>query len=650
MVRHLILATAGHVDHGKSALVQALTSTDPDRLPEEKIRGITIDLGFAELRLTSGADSDGELRIGIIDVPGHEDFVKNMVAGVGCVDLGMIVVAADDGWMPQTEEHLQILEYLGVQRVVVVLNKIDLAPDDREFLEEVIRDELKGSSFAAAPIIATSTTKDIGISELKTQLVEQFDQLPDSADYGKPRLSVDRTFSVKGHGTVVTGSLTGGQMKLDQPVMIQPRGISSRIRALQSFGENTDVAQPGARVAVNLANVAVRRSREGGQEGVGRGDVVTSPEFSIPTQVVDCWVEKSARLVGKSMAAAKSLKQGVRIRVHHGSSNTPGRLYFLDSDPLVVGAQKAAQLRMEGPIALVAGDRFVIRDWSETHTLAGGTVLDALGDVKSFRSRERRAFFERFEGPNVSLATFLEAVVADAHLIREERVLRQSVFGSHEIKVAIKVHEDQGRIFRRKGWVVDVPFWEQQVQLAETLVDCFHRDHCERLGISLSQLRSQLDGRWGEQGAFDVLLDGMISGGLVVEGTVMRRRDHEISMPADLEQAVGRLRAELGKKSTEPPSRKQLLEIGGADRAIRFLVDTGELFELSNDLVFLSSGFQQLEEQVRAYLTRTGGATVSDLRQATGVSRRIMLPLLEDLDQRGVTVREGDLRHLNESR
>src|SRR5437773_10170417 len=278
-VRNFIMATAGHVDHGKSALVKALTGIDPDRLPEEKARGITIDLGFARLELPSTInDQPSTFHLGIIDVPGHEDFVKNMVAGVGSVDLALFVVAADDGWMPQTEEHLQVLSYLGVNRAVVALTKIDLV-ESQEMIAARLREKLANSPFAEAPIVPTSVPNACGIDELKATLVRVLGDTPLPRDIGKPRLPVDRVFTLRGIGTVVTGTLTGGTLHRGQPVIIQPSGKTTRIRAVQNHNRDVDVSMPGTRTALNLPDV--------GANVVHRGDVVTLAELGSASNTHD---------------------------------------------------------------------------------------------------------------------------------------------------------------------------------------------------------------------------------------------------------------------------------------------------------------------------------------------------------------------------
>ncbi|HSV16700.1 MAG TPA: selenocysteine-specific translation elongation factor, partial [Tepidisphaeraceae bacterium] len=371
-IRPYILATAGHVDHGKSALVLALTGIDPDRLPEEKARGITIELGFAELRLPSPPDVAPavEYQVGVVDVPGHEDFVKNMVAGVGSIDAAMLVVAADDGWMPQTEEHLQILTYLGVSHGVIALSKIDLAVDEQRAIDAV-RQKLRGSPLADAPIIPTSVPAKRGLTELKSALAEVLARTPPQRDLGKPRLSIDRAFSLKGVGTVVTGTLAGGQLRRGQQVIVQPTGVATRIRGMQSHNREIELALPGSRVALHLADVHPSDGRAmRAPSTVGRGDVVSVAELGAPSRTIDVLLERSSR-----QATARTLKNGTLVQIHHGTSATPARVRLLGATQLEPGNRGIARLALQSPLLALTGDRFVVRDWPEQHTLAGGIVL-----------------------------------------------------------------------------------------------------------------------------------------------------------------------------------------------------------------------------------------------------------------------------------
>src|SRR2546421_10711381 len=298
--RHFILATAGHVDHGKSSLVKALTGTDPDRLPEEKARGITIDLGFAHLELSAPPSTlnpqPSTFSVGLVDVPGHEDFVKNMVAGVGSIDLALLVVAADDGWMPQTEEHLQILIYLGVRRMVVALTKIDVA-ESADRAEEKVRAELRDTPFADAAIVRTSIITESGIEELRAQLAHEFSALVPQRDIGKPRLAVDRAFILRGIGTIVTGTLVGGTLRHGEAVVVQPAKIPARIRAIQNHNREVEEIGPGTRTALSLPDVPV--AREKNTPGVWRGDVISLSELGEASAIADVMLSRSPRLSSK---------------------------------------------------------------------------------------------------------------------------------------------------------------------------------------------------------------------------------------------------------------------------------------------------------------------------------------------------------------
>src|SRR5688572_19764603 len=351
--RHYVVATAGHVDHGKSSLIKALTGTDPDRLPEEKARGITIDLGFAHLELPSpaGVHPSVTYDVGIVDVPGHEDFVKNMVAGIGSIDLALLVVAADDGWMPQTEEHLQILTYLGVSRGAVALTKIDLAASEAEAVANV-RERLKNSPLADAPVVPTSVVSGRGLAELKSALSGVLSETPPQRDVGKPRLAVDRAFVLKGIGTVVTGTLTGGRLRRGQAAVVQPSGKATRVRSVQNHSRDVEAGLPGSRVALNLPDLAVDAGHAAATEAaVGRGDVVTLAELGGPSDTLDVLLERSGRVTNSDdPGAARPLKDGTVVHVHHGSGDFAAKVALLKGKELPPGARGLVQLRFESPV------------------------------------------------------------------------------------------------------------------------------------------------------------------------------------------------------------------------------------------------------------------------------------------------------------
>jgi len=474
--RHFILATAGHVDHGKSALIKALTGTDPDRLPEEQARGITIDLGFAHLDLKDPADAASRIVLGIVDVPGHEDFVKNMVAGVGSIDLALLVVAADDGWMPQTEEHLQILSHLGVRRAVVALTKIDLAQDEQA-TTAAIRERLAGTPFAAAPIVPTSVVTGRGLEDLKSALARVLADAPAPADIGKPRLPVDRVFKLQGIGTVVTGTLSGGVLRRGQNVSIQPAGRSARVRNIQSHGRDVESSSPGTRTALNLSLDAV--------EDIHRGDVVTLAEFGGPSDVLDVLIEISPR-------ATSTVRDGVRVHAHHGSGTVAARVAFCDDITLNPGERSVAQLRLESPAFVFAGDRLILRDWSERATLGGGLVLDPDGNRKAFRSEPRMKLLATRAASPEDVTAFVASQVIYDGAARASQLLQRSRFGAAAISSAVAQLLASGAMVAAGDFLVDATLWRSLRSRAIETVDARHRAHPEESGLPLNDLRAAL--------------------------------------------------------------------------------------------------------------------------------------------------------------
>jgi selenocysteine-specific elongation factor len=626
---HFIIATAGHVDHGKSALVKALTGTDPDRLPEEKARGITIDLGFAHLELPSPAGGSSVMRLGIVDVPGHEDFVKNMVAGVGSVDVALFVVAADDGWMPQTEEHLQILTYLGVSRAVVALAKADLVQNEQAAVSAV-REKLDETPFADAPVVPTSVATGRGLENLKSALAQVLADTPEPRDIGKPRLPVDRVFVLRGIGTVVTGTLTGGRLHRGQSVVIQPSGKAIRIRNIQSHGRDVEASGPGTRTALNLPDLTA-------QEDVWRGDVVTVAELGGPNGVLDVLLAISPR-------ASRPLKNGARVRVHHGSANVAAEVAFFAGKTLPVGERALAQLRLESPVFLLAGDRFIVRDWSEQNTLAGGIVLDPDASRKSFRVKERLRLLDRRAQAPDDVAAFVASQVARDGAVRRSQVLVKSRFSAAEISSAISQLAAEGQLVLAGEFVVEAARWQVLRRSAEDAVEGWHRAHPEQAGLPLRDLRAALQADLPRDDIFAELIGELCSGEFSQEGTVIRRAGHRQELPPRLRAASAKLRAALNAKPFDPPARKELATDSDARQALRFLVETGEVVEISADVVMTADNLRRAAELVLRFIRERGPATVSDLRKALGSTRRVMVPLLEHLDRSGFTRRQGDTR------
>jgi len=633
--KHFILATAGHVDHGKSALVEALTGIDPDRLPEEKARQITIDLGFAQLILKGS--SKQRFHIGIVDVPGHEDFVRNMIAGVGSIDLALFVVAADDGWMPQTEEHLQILTYLGVKRGVIALTKSDLGQIDN--VHEQIRTQLRDTAFAQSPIIPTSVRTGEGIESLKCALGSEFATMQAQPDFGKPRLFVDRAFTLHGIGTVVTGTLTGGQIRRGQNVVVQPQDFEARIRSIQSHRSELECAQPGMRTAINLPDVAIGD----GPAQIKRGEVITAVDLGKSSASLIAILEKSSR-PGRKDVAARPLKNGSSAYLHHGTSRLPAKINLLEERALEPGKQTIAQVKLESPIFAFLGDRFVLRDASEQHTIAGGVVLDSDGDRGKCRTATQRKLLATRAGALENVYLCVRSEVLVNAFVREQTVLRKSHFSADEITEALQRLQRRGEIVIHQEIAADAQAWQTLRDRAIALIDDGHKRNPERAGLDLNELRAAL--RNQPPDIFEAIISDLCAGDFLRKGSAIARISHRPVLPPNLQPVAMKIREALSAKPFDPPSRKDFSEDRHLQQALRFLIEQGKIVELNSEIVLLGDAAEQMRTAVAEFLSKHGPATASQLRQKIGTSRRVIIPFLEYLDRVGVTQRIGDSRQL----
>jgi selenocysteine-specific elongation factor len=639
---HFILATAGHVDHGKSSLVKALTGIDPDRLPEEKARGITIDLGFAHLDLEATVNNAPRaFHLGLVDVPGHEDFVKNMVAGVGSIDLALFVVAADDVWMPQTEEHLQILSYLGLRRAVVALTKSDLT-GNIEAAIAIVREKLAGSPLAAAKIVPTSVLSGEGIEPLKQALIDVLLHTTPAHDTGKPRLAVDRVFTLRGVGTIVTGTLTGGHFQRGQSVVIRPSGKAARIRTIQSHNKQVDLSTPGTRTALNLPDVEAFI-------GVKRGDVITLADLGNATDTWEVLLEKSGRPEAGKSTPLRPLKTGSLVRLHIGSANVPSHVHLLDSKTLSAGETALAQLRFESPQFAFIGDRFILRDWSEQATLAGGIILSTDAQRRHARNAENLKLLAARAASPGDPRVFVESQIRREGVVPTSHLLVQSRFSGSEISTAVRQLETEKVLVVAENLVVDAARWQSLRQIAADAIDAVHRAQPDQAGLPLNDLRAKLKTKFTGPEIFDVLLRDLYRNGFIQTGTSIARATHRPALPSHLAGAGAKIRSALSAKPLDPPSRKELAPDAASQQALRFFLQTGEAVALSEEIVLLAANLTRAVQIASEFLQRNGSATASELRQALGTSRRVVIPLLEYLDKRGLTRREGEKRVLKKS-
>lgn len=644
--RHYVLGTAGHVDHGKSSLVHALTGTDPDRLPEEKARGLTIDLGFASLDLSSPNLPDVEFSVGVVDVPGHADFVKNMVAGVGAIDLALLVVAADDGWMPQTEEHYQILNYLRVRAAIVVLTKVDLF-DEIELVRDDVREHLSGGHWEDCDVVETSVQTGEGIEELQAVIARRLGELGPVCDYGKPRLPVDRVFSLKGVGTVVTGTLMGGGIAAGDEFVIQPAGTKVRAREIQSHNRKQSQAMPGTRIALNLAGLS-REERAG--SNLRRGSVLVSGGLEGPCQVLDVELEVLDRGMTARIGDDVALRSGKIVLFHYGSGNERARVVLLDKKELKRGERVLAELRFFEPVYSWIGDCFVLRDQSIGVTVAGGVVLDRSAKKTDFRKASQIQFLKDRASSDCKLDTLLASLLLRDRAVRKAGLLAASRFSKSEIQAAVASAVMKEVAVEKGGWIFECNWWREVSQRAVDLVRGFHAERPEKMGLPLSKLRARVKTMLPHAKLFDVLLTGLEVDLLVRQGETIRSRTHEAKLPEALELLAERIRQLLAADLRKPPSKGELARDSDERKALRFILDTGEAIQLDDKTVISRAGFEAIRGEALAYLEEVGQATASELRQHVDTTRRVFLPLLERLDAEGITYRDGDYRKLSFSR
>jgi selenocysteine-specific elongation factor len=632
-----VIGTAGHVDHGKSALVHALTGIDPDRLKEEKEREMTIDLGFAWLRLPSGRE------VSIVDVPGHEDFIKNMLAGVGGIDLTLFVVAADEGIMPQTREHLAILDLLQVPDGVVALTKTDLI-DDPEWLElvqEDVREALQGTVLQKAKIIPVSARTGDNLSQLIQELDRLLQSPPPRHETGRPRLPIDRVFTIAGFGTVVTGTLIDGRLRTGDEVEVLPSGLKARIRGLQTHKEKVETAIPPSRVAVNLSGI--------GKEQLQRGDVLTTPGWLRPTSVVDARL----RLLKD---APRPLAHSARVALFTGSAQRLARVRILDRKKVSPGEESWVQLVLDEPTPVVKGDRFIIRQPSPSLTLGGGVVVDPWPRRKHRRLREET--LERLDQlahgtPEEILLQELEkeqpselgALMARTTLSRQEaqQALLSLLDDARVVQLDAPSAERVTQLPPDSKYVISAGGWEALQHQIKSLLGEYHQRYPLRMGMPREELKSRLG---LAARAFNETVTRAAAQGLLVETeTSLRLAEHRVVLGAEQQKRVDAMLARFQDNPYAPPSVADSEAALGAE-LLAALLEQGRLVKVSDTVLFSSDSYQQMRRAIVEYLQREGTITLAQVRDMFQTSRKYVQAMLEHLDDQRITRRVGDERVL----
>ncbi len=628
-MKNVVVGTAGHIDHGKSTLVEALTGINPDRLEEEKRRGITIDLGFAFLDLD-------EVRLGLVDVPGHERFVRNMLAGVGGIDLVLLVIAADESIKPQTREHFDICRLLSIPRGVVALTKSDLV--DAEMLDLVrleVEEFLRGSFLEGAPIIPVSARTGEGVDRLKQELLRVASQVPGKNPAHYFRLPIDRAFAMKGFGTVVTGTLVSGDVKPEDEVELFPERQRVRVRGVQSGGRTTPRAVAGQRTALNLAGVD--------RAEIERGMVLASPGRFQPTRRLDARVA----LLG----SARRLKNRSRVHFHQGTAETIAEVVLLDRAELAPGDSAFAQLRLDESVLVLPGDRFILRQFSPVVTIGGGVVLDALASRHRQRDQHVAPYLATIERNNRE-----EVLAAMAALSLQGLELGQVVARTGWLEA--EVRETAARLAQAGTLLVigHQPFViASAARVAECIdrvraeVEAFHRANPLVEGIAKEDLRGRAADPRPE--LFRAALDALVAGGsILVAGDIIKRAGREIALQPEEARAKEQIAQEFARAGLMVPSVKEVLaklpvEAKRAHKLLQLLLREQSLVKVTEELVFHRTAMARLRELLAEYKKKNGDRLpIAAFKEITGVTRKYAIPLLEHLDRERVTRRVGDER------
>ncbi|MEW6715027.1 MAG: selenocysteine-specific translation elongation factor [Nitrospirota bacterium] len=626
MNRYVILGTAGHIDHGKSALVKALTGTDPDRLKEEKERGITIDLGFADLSYPDG------LKVGIIDVPGHERLIKNMLAGAGGIDIVLMVIAADEGIMPQSREHLAICNLLKVKKGIIAITKSDLV--DKEWLglvTEEVREFVKGTFLEGAEMIGVSSKTGENLDLLKEKIRGAASGVEPKHEKAIFRLPVDRVFTLKGFGTVVTGTSVSGSIGIDDAVEILPAGVMTKVRGLQSHGHAIDRAYAGQRVAVNLQGVS--------KDDIHRGDVLATPGKIKPSYIIDAGVE----LLKDS--AIPLLKNRSLVHFHTGSSELTGRIIIYGSESLKPGESALCQFRFPTPVALVAGDRYIIRRFSPLQTIGGGEVLDP--------SPKRRKKQEDIEGQNIFWeGSLAEKISAKVHQKGIYGIAPQELEGwikadLPDIKSAVAALVKEGEVIVCEERLIHKDIFADFSAGIIALLKDFHSKNPLKPGMLKEELRSSFQGI--EQRLFDGLLVKVKD--IVVDKDIIRSGTFRLSLSEGNKETREKILKAIDAAEFQPPTDEELAALVKVDKKevselLKIMAKEGILVRIKDSIYISNANHSKIMEKLKGFYAKKADMTVGEFRDILNTSRKYALPFLEYLDSNRITMRVGDVRKL----
>jgi len=611
-----VLGTAGHIDHGKSVLVHALTGIDPDRLREEQERGMTIDLGFAWLKLPSGQE------LGIVDVPGHERFIKNMLAGVGGIDLALLIIAANEGVMPQTREHLAILDLLQVQRGIVAVTKKDLVDDEwLRLVKMEIEELIAPTALSQAPVITVSAVTREGLPDLVSAIDKLVSSIEPKKDLGRPRLPIDRVFTMAGAGTIVTGTLVDGSLTVGHEVEIVPAGLRSRLRGLQIHKVPIDIVTPGSRVAANLVGVATSQLR--------RGDVLTKPGWLVPTTMLSVKLRLLPYL-------HRPLRHNTTVSFHTGATEVTAKVRLLEKEKLQPGEVTWAQLSLSKPIAIINGDHFIIR--SPMETLGGGDIVDShTKRLRRFRPATIQNLRVREEG---TAEEVIMALLEEKHPLELPHLLAQCNLPASDVRSVIETLILQGKVVglaqKERTLLWTRLGWERLTKSATAIIQDYHRRFPARPGIPKVELISRLKLGAYSSVALQRLFDEDI---LVEQGVTVRSPSHQIHLTQAQQAKIDAFLHSLAQNPYAPPS-----DLIPEPDLLNLLIEQHQVVKVSSSAVFSASAYNEMVEKVTGYIKAHDKVTLAEVRDLFKTSRKYAQAFLEHLDEKKTTRRIGDER------
>jgi selenocysteine-specific elongation factor len=631
-MKSIVVGTAGHIDHGKTALVRALTGIDADRLEEEKRRGITIDLGFAHMEIP--AADGGRLRLGFVDVPGHERFVRNMLAGVGGMDLVLFVIAADESIKPQTREHFDILQLVGVQRGITVLTKSDTV--DAEMLDVVrleVEEFLRGTFLEPprAPMVAVSSITAVGIDDLKRAIAEAASEVQARDSEGLARLPIDRVFTMKGFGTVVTGTLISGTIHREEELQIFPSGSRVRVRGVQVHGQDADKAPAGQRTAVNLAGVTT--------QDLARGMMLAAPDTFSATNVVDVQLRLLA-------SAPRALKDRARVHFHCNTMEAVAEVVLHQSKQVTRDSEVFARLKLAEGGLLLPGDRFIIRQFSPVVTIGGGTVLDAFPLSRKFQPGRDLEVFATGDTASVlttRIARRSRAGISVAKLVKETGWTRSKI----EFQLASAIKNKQ--VIRVGSVLLIAHAWDQLKTQITSALDQFQKKHPLVSGMSKEQLRAQVD---AGEAVFQSIMQALVQENKIeIAGELVRLPGRGVVMKDEEAESKNKIEQAFASAALKVPALQEVLaglkiDKARAQKIVTLLLRDKILTKVSDDLVFHRTALEDLRKRIAAHKTKSATLDVASFKELAGVSRKYAIPLLEYLDRERVTRRVGDARQI----